>query len=65
MALYVSEHTQFMREWLDKHPEELTEQQRGRALWWDRPPQDEDLRRRLAQARVPQNSYYYDNRGTK
>ena len=38
MALYESEHTKFMREWMDKHPEETQEQAKGRALWWDKPP---------------------------
>jgi hypothetical protein len=38
MALYESEHTKFMREWMEKHPEEKLEQQKGRALWWDKPP---------------------------
>ena len=28
----------FMREWLERHPEELVEQQKGRALWWDKAP---------------------------
>ncbi|MDY0074023.1 MAG: DUF3460 family protein, partial [Thauera sp.] len=37
MAMYVSEHTQFIREWLEKHPQELDEQKKGRALWWDKP----------------------------
>ena len=33
--LYVSEHTQFMREWLEKHPEQRAEKFNGRKLWWD------------------------------
>ena len=37
MAIYESDHTKFMREWMAKHPEELEEQKKGRALWWDRP----------------------------
>lgn len=60
MALYESEHTQWMRQWLEQHPEEQQVQRTGRALWWDRPPRDEDELRRLSQARVPQKSYYYD-----
>ncbi len=58
--MYESEHTKFMREWLEKHPDEIKEQQRGRALWWDK-PQDMETSRRNAEARVPQKSYYYDN----
>jgi hypothetical protein len=60
MAMYESEHTQWMREWLAQHPAELAEQKAGRALWWDKPPQDEEARRREAEARVPQKAYYYD-----
>ena len=60
MAQYESEHTKFMREWLAQHPEEIAGQQAGRALWWDKAPQDTDAQRRLAEARVPQKPYYYD-----
>ena len=61
MAHYESEHTKFMREWLEKHPQELVEQQKGRALWWDKPAIDLDQERRLAAANVPHNPYYYDS----
>jgi hypothetical protein len=60
MAGYESEHTQWMREWLAQHPEELQEQKSGRALWWDKPAQDQDALRRQAASRVPQKPYYYD-----
>lgn len=60
MAMYESEHTKWMREWLEKHPEEARVQATGRALWWDKPARDEDAERRLAEARVAQKSYYYD-----
>jgi hypothetical protein len=60
MAMYESDHTRFMREWLAQHPEELAVQKDGRALWWDKAPQDTDAQRRLAEARVPQKPYYYD-----
>jgi len=33
-VFYESEHTKFMREWLEKHPEQRDEKQEGRALWW-------------------------------
>ena len=60
MALYESEHTKFMREWMEKHPEELQEQKKGRALWWDKPPQAlEEMKDTLA-ATVPGKPYYYD-----
>jgi hypothetical protein len=35
MAGYESEHTKFMREYLEKHPEERESQRKGRAVWWD------------------------------
>ena len=60
MALYESEHTKFMREWMEKHPEELKEQQKGRALWWDKAPRTLDAMKDTAMATVPSKSYYYD-----
>ena len=33
MALYESEHTKFMREWMKQHPEELLEQKKGCLLY--------------------------------
>lgn len=60
MAMYESDHTRFMRAWLEKHPEELAEQKAGRALWWDKPPRELEEQQRLAEARVPQKCYYYD-----
>ncbi len=60
MAMYESEHTRFMREWLAKHPQELEEQKRGRAMWWDKPPQDPEASKRLAAVEVPPKPYYYD-----
>lgn len=57
---YESDYTQFMRAWLAQHPEELAEQQAGRALWWDRGARDLDELQRLAAAQVPQKPYYYD-----
>lgn len=58
MALYESEHTKFMREFLEKHPEQLEEQRKGRAMWWDRPQDLEALKRDMA-AKVPRKAYYY------
>ncbi len=56
MARYESEHTKFMREWLAKHPEELGEQQEGRALWWDKAPRSLEAMRESAAAHVPINT---------
>lgn len=60
MAIYESEHTKFMREWLEKHPQELEEQKKGRALWWDR-PQNLEVQKRYKRAEVPVKAYYYDS----
>lgn len=60
MALYESEHTKFMREWMEKHPEEKLEQQKGRALWWDKPPRPLEVMKETAAATVPGKAYYYD-----
>lgn len=59
MALYESDHTRFMREWLAQHPEEQRVQQSGRALWWDKAPQTPDERQRQDAACVPRKAYYY------
>lgn len=57
---YESEHTQFMRTWLQQHPEEFDVQKSGRALWWDRGARDLEEQQRLAATQVPQQPYYYD-----
>jgi hypothetical protein len=59
MAIYESEHTVFMREWIKQHPEERAQQATGRILWWDKPRKPE-LETGYAQARVPVKPYYYD-----
>ncbi|MBS0352825.1 MAG: DUF3460 family protein [Proteobacteria bacterium] len=58
MAGYESEHTKFMREWMAKHPEQVEEQKKGRALWWDK-PQDLETQREYAAGRVAQKPYPY------
>lgn len=60
MAMYESEHTRFMREWLQKHPEQIKEIQKGRALWWDKGARDLRTRRDEQKAQIPQKPYYYD-----
>jgi hypothetical protein len=56
---YESEHTKFIRELMEKKPELALEQQRGRALWWDKQPQDLAERRRMDEGLVPQAPYVY------
>jgi hypothetical protein len=58
--MYESEHTKFMREWLQGHAEELAVQRAGRALWWDKAPRRAEAQRREAEAQVPRKPYCYD-----
>jgi hypothetical protein len=37
--MYESDLTKFMREYLEKHPEEIESQKQGRAVWWDKDPE--------------------------
>ena len=55
---YESEATQFIRDFLKKHPEEIEKQRQNRTTWWDR-PQDFKERARLADAKVPKKGYEY------
>ena len=56
---YVSDHTKWINEQLEKHPEWVEDQKAGRALWWDK-KQDVDTSARNAESKVPQKSYPYD-----
>ena len=38
--MYESDLTKFMREYLAQHPEEIESQKQGRAIWWDKSPQE-------------------------
>ena len=58
MKNYESETTQFLRDFLRKHPEEIDKQKAARTTWWDR-PQDFKERERLKDAGVPKKSYEY------
>ena len=62
MAMYESDHTKFMREWMAKHPEELEEQKKGRALWWDK-PQTLATQGQYDAAKVPAKAYPYSTEG--
>jgi hypothetical protein len=59
MAMYESEHTVFMREWMKQHPEALREQAQGRSLWWDK-NRTQELETGYRKATVPVKPYYYD-----
>ncbi len=55
---YVSEFTQFMDQYLAEHPEEIQEQRRGWAIWWNRPVDFEEVKK-AAEDSVPTDGYYY------
>ena len=40
MAIYESELTKFMRDFLAAQPEEVESQKKGRAIWWDKTPEE-------------------------
>jgi Protein of unknown function (DUF3460) len=56
---YESDATRFIRELLQKKPQLETEQKKSRAIWWDKTPQQLDLRRQMDQGRVEQKPYVY------
>jgi hypothetical protein len=58
---YVSEHTRFIGELLANKPDLARGQQQGRAIWWDKSPQDLALRQEMDAGRVPQSPYVYQN----
>jgi hypothetical protein len=56
--MYESDITQFMRKLLDERPQIREEQRKGRAMWWDKQLDLDELERQRA-ARVPQKAYVY------
>jgi hypothetical protein len=58
MASYVSDVTQFLRELKQKRPEIERQQRQGRAMYWDKDLDLEQLRR-WQEANVPQQGYVY------
>ena len=59
MALYVSEATRFLQQRTEKRPSLEAEQQRGRAIWWDKAPIDLERRAEETASRVMQKPYPY------
>ena len=58
MAQYESELTAFLRKLKSEHPEVEREQMKGRALWWDKHLDPDDLQRWEA-SRVRMPAYVY------
>jgi hypothetical protein len=38
--MYESDLTKFIRKFLEEHPEEVASQRKGRAVWWDKTPDE-------------------------
>jgi hypothetical protein len=55
---YESDTTRMIRDLLQERPQIVDEQKAGRALWWDRRLDLDQLRRAQA-SRVPQKGYVY------
>ncbi|MCC7114391.1 MAG: DUF3460 family protein [Burkholderiales bacterium] len=58
---YESETTQFLRDLLQRNPQIVDEQQKGRALWWDK-ALDRDEQRRFRESCIPQQPYVYQTK---
>lgn len=58
MAMYQSEYTQFINQFLEKNPKVDSERRELRLTWWDKKVDFEELRR-AKQDRVRQKPYVY------
>lgn len=58
MAQYESDLTKFIRELKQKKPDLERRQREGRAIWWDKQLDFDELRR-WEESRVPQPPYVY------
>jgi hypothetical protein len=58
MAEYESDLTRFIRELKNKQPDLERKQREGRALWWDKELDPEELKR-WQESKVPQQPYVY------
>lgn len=58
---YESDISKFLHELLERKPEILEEQRRGRAIWWDKKLDLEEIDRARA-SRVRQQGYVYQTK---
>ena len=58
---YESDITRMIRELLQEKPHIVQEQKKGRALWWDKKLDLEDLKR-TRESKVKQQAYVYQNK---
>lgn len=62
MAGYESDFTRFLRELKEKRPDLEQKQREGRAIWWDRELDPEQLKH-WQESKVPQQGYVYQTHG--
>lgn len=60
---YTSEITQFIEGLKKKNPGLEESQREGRALLWDKPPVDLEVRQRALDSKVAQQAYVYQTKG--
>ena len=58
---YESDLTRMIKELLERRPEIVAEQRKGRAMWWDKST-DPDAQRRVLESRVRQQPYVYQSK---
>ena len=58
---YESDTTQFLRDLLREKPQIVEEQEKGRALWWDKKNSLDELKR-AEESRVKQQPYVYQTK---
>jgi hypothetical protein len=56
---YVSDHTRFIEELLQKKPAIETSRRIGRKIWWDKRPAEVEAQREMNAGQVPQKGYVY------
>jgi len=58
---YESAHTRFIREMKQKKPSLELEQQKSRAIWWDKLPKELAEEKKMDEGRVAQPAYVYQS----
>jgi hypothetical protein len=61
-SMYESDHTLFIKQLKENNPGMESRQQEGRGLLWDKAPLTLEEQRRLAESRVKQQAYVYQNK---
>jgi hypothetical protein len=56
---YESEQALFLRKLQQERPELAKDKRDGRAIWWDKRPQELAARKRMDESRLPMPAYVY------